>query len=310
MVHYPAIEANQAFSAQRLTHLRQCLDHGLGEDDRFTVVVTGSLGRHEASPGSDVDYFIIGAEADRQAVAALNIPGLLERHHCLRPTAGGPFEAFVSVEELIGQIGLDGDTNAITTRRLLFLLECEHLFNGALKQRLFCELIAHYVHDSVPASALARFLVNDVIRYYRTISVDFEVKIRGGRAWAPRRLKLVFSRKLLYFGGITAAAETAGLPVQEKRTLLVELLQRPPLERLRHVFGADCEAAFGHYDAFLSAMGDSSFRSWLEKAESQDRSDPKLRGLLNLGKAFSEELIGLLRRRYPQDHPLHDALLM
>ena len=161
-------------------------------------------------------------------------------------------------------------------------------------------------------TALARFLVNDVIRYYRTISVDFEVKTRDGRskAWAPRRLKLVFSRKLLYFGGITAAAETAGLPVEEKRALLVALLQRPPLERLRHVFGAECAAAFGHYDAFLSAMGDQSFRSWLERAGPEDRSDPKLRGLLNLGKEFSQELIGLLRRRYPRDHPLHEALLM
>ena len=310
MAHYPAIAANQAFSARRLNRLRHCLDQGLGKEDRFTVVVTGSLGRHEANPGSDLDYFIIGAEADRNAAIAYNIPGLLESGRCRQPAADGPFEAFVSTEELIGRIGLDGDTNAITTRRLLFLLECEHLFNEALKRRLVSELIAHYVHDSVPTGALARFLINDVIRYYRTISVDFEVKIRSGRAWAPRRLKLIFSRKLLYFGGITAAAETAGLPVRQKRARLTALLQKPPLQRLHHVFKDQCTSAFSHYDAFLNAMGDPSFRSWLEQAGPEDRADPKLRGLLDLGKAFSEELIGLLHRRYPPDHPLHDALLM
>jgi hypothetical protein len=305
------IAQNQKYSARHLTNMRQALAAHL-HGSAFCVVVTGSFGRHEASDQSDLDYFLIGREADRNLAPYRDVGDILGAMVAKKPAVGGPFSAYVPAEELVNRIGLDGDTNSITTRRLLFLLECEWLYNEPAKRAFFDELIANYVTENVTRESIARFLVNDVIRYYRTISVDFEIKTREGRAkaWAPRRLKLVFSRKMLYFGGIIAAAETAGFDYVGKRAKLSELLQLPPITRLQTVFGDKSLAALELYDHFLSRLNDPEIRQRLEKIDQNDRNHPELRKLFDDGKQFSRELIGLLNHRYSPDHPIHEALLM
>lgn len=305
------ILANQQFSARHLEDMRAALATHL-HGSAFCVVVTGSFGRHEASSLSDLDYFLIGREADRNLAPYEAVGDILGDLVSKRPAIGGPFSAYVPAEELVNRIGLDGDTNSITTRRLLFLLECEWLYNEPAKRAFFDELVANYVRSNVTRDSIARFLVNDVIRYYRTISVDFEIKTREGnaKAWAPRRLKLVFSRKMLYFGGVIAAAETAGFDFEGKRTKLSELLQLPPITRLQTVFGDRALAALELYDHFLATLNDPEMRARLEKIDPNDRYHPELRQLLDDGKQFSRELIALLNHRYAPDHPIHEALLM
>jgi len=49
-------------------------------------------------------------------------------------------------------------------------------------------------------SETSRFLLHDLIRYYRTICVDFEYKTyENGKPWGDRNIKIQFSRKFLYF---------------------------------------------------------------------------------------------------------------
>ena len=306
------IATNQNYSAHRLAEMRDALAERL-HGDTFCVVVTGSYGRHEASDQSDLDYFIIGREAERRQAPHREVADILGKMVTKKPAVNGPFSSYITAEELVNRIGLDGDTNSITTRRLLFLLECEWLYNEAGKRKFFDDLIANYVTTTVTRESIARFLVNDVIRYYRTISVDFEIKTREGdasKAWAPRRLKLVFSRKMLYFGGIIAAAETADRDYAGKREKLSELLQLPPITRLQTVFGEKSLPALDLYDRFLRELSDPDVRARLEKVGPNDRNDAELRSLLDAGKNFSHELITLLKGRYGPDHPVHEALLM
>lgn len=305
------IASNQAYTAARLDEMRSALANQL-HGSAFCVVVTGSFGRHEASEQSDLDYFIIGREVDRDLAPHRDVSEILGSMVTKKAAVNGPFSSYVPAEELVNRIGLDGDTNSITTRRLLFLLECEWLYNEVGKRAFFDELIANYVTETVTRESIARFLVNDVIRYYRTISVDFEIKTREGhaKAWAPRRLKLVFSRKMLYFGGIIAAAETAGLDHVGKRAKLSQLLQLPPIDRLQAIFGPRCLSTLDLYDHFLAQLNDPDTRTQLEKIDPNDRHHPEMRALLDNGKQFSRELIALLNHRYAPDHPIHEALLM
>ncbi len=117
--------------------------------DSFCVVVTGSYGRHEASDQSDLDYFIIGSEAERHQAPHHEVADILGKMVTKKPAVNGPFSSYVPAEELVNRIGLDGDTNSITTRRLLFLLECEWLYNEKGKRAFFDQLIANYVTTSV-----------------------------------------------------------------------------------------------------------------------------------------------------------------
>ncbi len=169
------IATNQNYSAHRLAEMRDALAKRL-HGDTFCVVVTGSYGRHEASDQSDLDYFIIGREAERRQAPHREVADILGKMVTKKPAVNGPFSSYITAEELVNRIGLDGDTNSITTRRLLFLLECEWLYNEAGKRKFFDDLIANYVTTTVTRESIARFLVNDVIRYYRTISVDLKSK--------------------------------------------------------------------------------------------------------------------------------------
>lgn len=318
---FQPINDSRTFSQGVLKLIRDELKSSLGahhQSELITVVTTGSFGRNEASKESDLDFFIFiddeNTQVDTIEVGRL-IQQVVDTHIQKDSGSTSTFgqEAILSFNQLSNNIGGKNDSNEMMTRRLLFLLEATWLFGEHRFTKYRNELIKCYVKDTDPDNVLSRFLLNDIIRYYRTIATDFEYKTtEQGQKWGLRSIKLRFSRKLLYFGGIIAVAETANQPVSNKYQTLANLLELTPLERIHKLSGATTQTRqlFEHYSAFLQAVRDEPKRAELEGVSKPKRNESALyEQLRHDGADFSKTLHSWLQATYPSEHDIHHALI-
>src|SRR5262249_33613294 len=143
------------------------------------VGVNGSYARGEVTSGSDVDIFFLAVQSVTSASEAQDvfIPKL-ESLGFKPPSAGGVFENALPVSMLRDNIGGSADTNETITRRMLFLLEGEWLLNQTGFAAARSEIIDAYIRNTVGEGHLSKYFLNDVVRYRRTICVDYEDKAR------------------------------------------------------------------------------------------------------------------------------------
>lgn len=234
----PTLLQNRTDSSEGLVEARNWLTDRLplNETDPVDVVVLGSYARLEASGQSDFDYLVIvhalpeNLGVGRQLLAQTD-QFIVEKVGGHRPGATGMFGELTSAVELVEKIGLEQDTNQSHSRRLLFLEESRSIYNPELHQRLMASICDRYLVDyGQPKSGPPRFLLNDVIRYWFTLAVDYQAKrIRGGKAdWGLRYLKLLISRKMAFAGTVCSL-----LLCSEERKATKEYLQgefdKPPL---------------------------------------------------------------------------------
>jgi hypothetical protein len=194
----------------------------------------------------------------------------------------------------------------------LFLTEGLAVTNPDLHAAQTDELISRYINDEISDHQLCLFLLNDLIRYYRTVCVDFEFKtFEANKAWGLRNIKLVFSRKLLYFSGALIVAETAQRTPKEKREIVRRLMALSPTERIEQVCQSAGDRALESYNTFLEALEDPTIRAELENVSSSERKfHERFKQLKNEGQHFSNHLMSALRATYSESHPIHRALIM
>lgn len=227
------------------------------------------------------------------------------------PSAGGIFEGALPKEKLLSPIGGDDDTNKTLTRRMLFLLEGEWIFNQSAFEELRRQLIAQYVSDNLEDDKLALYLLNDIIRYWRTICIDFEYKTSGGKKPRAIRLaKLRVSRMLLCFAGIVAVAEANNLTAVKKRAHLVELFAMQGIDRLEASLDKKFTKAKKCYGKFLSKLDDTDFRSKLELRGEDGMSTQEYKDMVELARDFKAELVGILLEHYNPKSAIVSAILL
>jgi hypothetical protein len=273
-------------------------------DPEVSVVLFGSWGRHELTDHSDNDWAILidgleGADDVRPSVDEIGLAvGLDERP----PGTEGIFGTTISCRNLVERIGPEADDNKNLTRRLLLLLESVAVLNGAAHDACWQRVLDGYIDDSVKSYRPPRFLLNDVIRYWRTLCVDFVGKERAGtgQKWALRNLKLRLSRKALFAGGLLPALLCHRYSASDMGTFLTETLRRPSIDRLAGAFleldVPDAGVrAIGAYDQFIGMLGRREVREELERVPRDDahRSDFFIEGK-KLGADFQQGLLALL----------------
>jgi hypothetical protein len=256
-----------------------------------SFVVFGSLARSEFTLGSDLDWTLLldgpADPAHREAEIALG-PRLRELGF-IDPNPVGTFGGLTVGHDLIHKIGGDDDTNRNTTQRILLLLESTPIGDSSAYARVIEQVLARYIEEDLvgPGDSpyrVPRFLQNDIVRYWRTMAVDFAHKRRArpGSGWALRSVKLRMSRKLIYAAGLLSCFscemefaeredEDARLGTPRVVTHLEGLVRKTPLDILARVmlqyFGELSGVAlelFGAYDDFLALLNDPARREHLK----------------------------------------------
>jgi hypothetical protein len=290
-------------------------------------VVFGSLARGEWTSGSDVDWTLLvdGAADDAHTTLTHDLRREIRAGGWKEPGRGQLFGGLAISHELVHKIGGEADSNRNITQRILLLLESRAPIAGdVVRQRVLRVLLQRYLTEDfgyrMPARAAARvprFLLNDIVRYWRTMAVDFAAKRREreGEGWLIRNFKLRLSRKLIFAAGLVASLSCALRPPAELLGLdgeaegdytdlmarhLLGFANRTPLDALAWCaaeFAAGPEVVqdvFGSYDAFLGILGDEEKRTRLARLTPDTmKQDPLFNETRSLSDRFQRGLSAL-----------------
>ncbi|WP_142239506.1 nucleotidyltransferase domain-containing protein [Mycobacterium sp. ST-F2] len=242
--HLSAAVDRSKVATERMRAALADFDSGGGAMD---VVAFGSLARQEYTPASDVDYLVlVDAMPEDPAVPH----ELLSRiRDCLSveatadgssksPGATGLFGRAAGIYDIINQVGLEGDTNSTHTVRMEVIQESVSLLNAEVHSKILGSTLRRYITlFDVPQARPPRFLLNDMLRYWRQITVDYQAKtpVGGQEPKAVMRyLKLLTTRKNFIASSILPLIAPRDLEVPWE-VYLKDMYSIPPLARLATV---------------------------------------------------------------------------
>ena len=280
-IQLPALEKAAKHSEDTLNNFGELLREKLKKADisseeleKTDVVIFGSIARGESNVSSDCDYYILQSEASAATTRALEIAAesVLKKLNVPEPGVRGVFGEIVVAAYLYEMIGLQIDSNDNLTSRILLLTESKAVTEGKLHQRTIRNTLERYCADYLPPTGevdipvkIPRYLLNDLVRYWRTMAVDF-----GTKRWRTskertnlRRAKLLVTRKMLFAGPL---ASLLLIPKKIKTNgelvpYLMESLEKPPLAQLAStvkLLSEDSINALGkllvNYDEFIKLV--------------------------------------------------------
>lgn len=318
---YHNIGAARKLASQREAAITFALVKGRLIPDDASFVVFGSLARGEWTSGSDLDWSLLidGGVDPTHLKIAHRIREALDALETKRPGREAVFGGLSFSHELVHHIGGNDDTNRNLTQRVLLLLESKPLGEEQAYERVvkavlkrYCEEDAHIYSGVEHRFKVPRFLVNDIVRFWRTIAVDYVSKRRerDNKGWALRNAKLRLSRKLLFTSGILMCLQcrlkevpgsegvVAGGPLETEPLMrfLSAFVERPPLDIV-------CEALLSNgvketakdvldsYDRFLGMLDDPQKREDLDGLPYENAENSALfQEVRGLGGVFQKGL--------------------
>jgi predicted nucleotidyltransferase len=346
LLNIPTLRVARANSDERRRELDEKLSAEVSKpytyaSDTASLVVFGSLARGEWTTGSDLDwtYLVDGQTNSDHLYIAQEINRGLKKNKERFPAPGqiGIFGNLAFSHEIVHQIGGQADTNKNTTQRVLLLLESlaigkevqayERVIKAVINRYLAED--THLLTEDRKTYRVPRFLLNDIVRFWRTMAVDFASKQRdrGGEGWGLRNVKLRMSRKLIFASGLLLCFSChldpdlqATISTQKdviKLNLvnhIREFVRQSPLEILaRSVqqFSVADEIQrdmFSSYAEFLEILDDGKLREQLQSLRAENsRNDEVFLRIKKISSIFEEALshvffenpkIGPLTRKY------------
>lgn len=218
---------------------------GCGGD--IGVFAAGSLGRFETGRRSDLDIFFFthrdGRKLSERSLSHLQEIEIFSELIRLNKNLDLPnFSGdgmFLKVHEIDDLINATGDTRDdsenLFTARLLLLLESQPLVNDALYKSAIDRVIENYFRDGKGRKDFRPlFILNDLLRYWRTLCLNYERDRSMLKPWWKKNLNLKFSRKLTVFSAVLGIV--SGLASSSSG--MHQMAKSIPLERLAKALDA------------------------------------------------------------------------
>lgn len=289
---------------RRISELREELkDAAALAEDKACVYVTGSFGRGEASPHSDLDVFIVGKR--NRHPGRDGIEGSLLRpldEICMKAdlievtrklgipefSGDGRYLTHFSVHEFTKTLGTPEDdvTNTFTAR-LLLLLESRPLIGSAVYEEIMEEVIAQYWRDyeDHKTNFVPAFLANDVLRLWRTFCVNYEARtermpeIQKAKG-KLKNYKLKHSRMLTCYSALIYLLAVFDRQETVAPADVLAMIGLTPTERLEWILKrqdlnrthAKVNELLGHYERFLETTNsgeDELISRFMDKSTSE-----------------------------------------
>ncbi len=266
---YKTLRENWGFSAERLTKINKKLNSKLGEMD-ISIAVAGSYGRLEAAKKSDFDFIIISKkginDAQRDEIVQI-IKDVTEEKDIKFPNPKGIFSKTFSLDNMVAALGGTDDTIDLLGQRMLLLMEGRAIYNNELFMGATEEILKKYLEYVIADPGKeAIVLLNDLIRYFRSICVNYQYTFwHENEKWALRNAKLRHSRIILY-AGLLLLIMNVSKKKGKRYEYILDKLEFTPMERIAHVYddnGFSIDNVLAAYEVFLSKISDPTIRESL-----------------------------------------------
>ncbi len=289
-IELPALKKAANDSEQTIEDYKSRFNEILGQqfladhEKNTDVILLGSIARRESSSASDCDYYILqnGAPPEITRKLIKTAENIRKEFSIEEPGGQGVFGKIVIAANLYESIGLEIDSNANMTRRILLLTESEPVTNGKTHEEVTNHILHRYCSDFLPPNhkkdhpvRVPRYLLNDLVRYWRTMAVDF-----GTKRWNTSRdqtnvrlAKLMVTRKIL-FAGPLATLLLVPKKVQKNEDLhryLIKSLKPSPLAQLASTVNLLCDTSKDalkdlliNYDEFIKILSSEGERKILQ----------------------------------------------
>ncbi|WP_020183558.1 nucleotidyltransferase domain-containing protein [Methylotenera sp. 1P/1] len=207
------------------------------KDDSLSIFCAGSLARLETGEKSDLDVFVLATKEEKlesrlfEYTLFSRLISLNEQLKFPPFSNDGEYLKIHFLDELKNRTGSRrDDVENLFTVRMLLMLESKPLVNEVLYNQHLTSIIEHYYRDGKgKASFRPLFLLNDLLRYWRTLCLNYEERRHEPqRPWRKKNINLKFSRMLTVFGTVLPLVTWPVGKVEE----LVEFCNKTPIERL------------------------------------------------------------------------------
>ena len=321
---YPTLDEAWRYSARILGAIRTRLAEGGAPAGVECVAVSGSFGRMEAGPVSDVDLIVIvandfGVDAARDALAS--VWKVLEPLRLGMPKPHGVFSTAACRAELLDPAtrGQVDESIPVFGKRIQLLLDAQPVYGNEAHGSLLAATLDRYATDAGAPDADREwaYLLDDLIRYLRSMCVHYRWRRPDAGSWRISNLKLRFGRIMNHMGLVTLLGE-CDKQRGDKVAWLLRRLRLTPLERLASGYLAKDDAEFSKcaeaYAAGLAGLTDPKVRARLasQPGPEEDWTDhPDYRTLAAQADKLRRELVRfLLERRGDWSDRFFESLLV